>query len=456
MAAEPMQKQNAPRADMVIDSEPSPKSQPIVRKKGTRGRKRKAILGRDSLRSNAQYPSPGSASADAPRTGRVNDMTMQEAGYDDSAWADWIEARPPPPAAVRNLPPAKYKSIKEVRMERKQKTNRSLATIGRIPLKQYLEVGGDAEYRAVRRLARTVYNTWLEPNVRLAKQDPHRLTACFHRIEYAFPILGDCEGHWKARELMLQVIDNAIDEVAFQKRKEARLSGNDVNAAPARRGRKPKPRPVVEPVQVPKRRKRSEIEPEEEEDFLDEEEDDDDDDDDLDDYDDDDDDDDDDDSDDSEEEEEAVERRQNGYPSVGNHQTNDGSIRRRRAYTTGNDASDRADAVAVDRSMEALDPSIANVSMSGNSLWNAGVGGRLYTSSADTPGHRSTTNQHLYSDSSMLQQQHHPTQNDQQADWSAARDALLEASAADADRNNQFANRSYSRRNGGNTGMMAW
>lgn len=176
-----------------------------------RGRKRKAVLPRESLRPS--QPAAEEEEADETQEGP------------DDLWLEWLEPRTPPSSKTRNIPKAVYRNIKEVRLDRKAKTNRSLATIGRIPLKEYLEVGGDPEYRAVRRMARTVYNNWLEPNVRLAKQAEDRLLACFHRIEYDFPILADCEGHWKARELMLQVIDNAIDEVAFHKRKEARLLG---------------------------------------------------------------------------------------------------------------------------------------------------------------------------------------------------------------------------------------
>ncbi|PWN31826.1 uncharacterized protein FA14DRAFT_158638 [Meira miltonrushii] len=176
-----------------------------------RGRKRKAVLPRESLRPS--QPAAEEEEADETQEGP------------DDLWLEWLEPRSPPPSKTRNVPKALYRTIKEVRLDRKAKTNRSLATIGRIPLKEYLEVGGDPEYRAVRRMARTVYNNWLEPNVRLAKQAEDRLLACFNRIEYDFPILADCEGHWKARELMLQVIDNAIDEVAFHKRKEARLLG---------------------------------------------------------------------------------------------------------------------------------------------------------------------------------------------------------------------------------------
>ncbi len=73
-------------------------------------------------------------------------------------------------------------------------------------------MSGPDECRAVRRLGRKLYTAWLEPNTRLGKQDSARLSACVHRIEYTFPILADCEEHWKARQVMLQIIDNAIDE----------------------------------------------------------------------------------------------------------------------------------------------------------------------------------------------------------------------------------------------------
>ena len=149
------------------------------------------------------------------------DPGVEEAANED--WKLWLEPRGASSAARKNVPRAKYQSAKQVKMERKEKTRRSLSTIGRIPLKEYLEVG--SEYKAVRRTARSVYNTWLILNVRLAKQDPERLMACYHKLEHDFPILADCEDHWKTKELMLQVIDNAIDEIAFHRRKVSGKTG---------------------------------------------------------------------------------------------------------------------------------------------------------------------------------------------------------------------------------------
>lgn len=39
------------------------------------------------------------------------------------------------------------------------------------------------------------------------------------RIEHDHPLLADCEGHWKARELLQQVIDNGIDEMTLHRKK---------------------------------------------------------------------------------------------------------------------------------------------------------------------------------------------------------------------------------------------
>lgn len=144
----------------------------------------------------------------------------QENDNQKAEWTQWVTPRPIPRKS--NDPQPKYRSIKQVRLERKEKTNRPLATIGRIPLREYLELDTDEQYRSVRRLARSVYTSWLEQNVRLAKQDFKRVHACINKIEHEFPILADCEGHWKAKELMLQVTDNAIDEVSNQRKKQER------------------------------------------------------------------------------------------------------------------------------------------------------------------------------------------------------------------------------------------
>ncbi|UZJ54823.1 hypothetical protein CBS101457_004143 [Exobasidium rhododendri] len=161
----------------------------------------------------------------------MGDMTEEDGGVggdggnnDDAnepandLWKLWLQ--PKESHQRKEIPRAKYRSAKQVKQERKDKTKRSMSTIGRIPLKEYLEVGPD--YKLVRREARSVYNMWLALNIRLAKQDPERLMACYHKLEYEYPILADCEDHWKAKELMLQVIDNAIDEIAFHRRREER------------------------------------------------------------------------------------------------------------------------------------------------------------------------------------------------------------------------------------------
>lgn len=157
--------------------------------------------------------------ADENDEGAFDDDQDRDSGIEgNDEWKLWQEPKRPPSAALRDAPRARYRDIKEVRQDRKQKTKRTLATIGRIPLKNYLELSAE-DYRGIRRLARSLYSAWLEPNIRLAKQDPDRLQACIHKLEHDFPIVADCEAHWKARELMLQVIDNAIDELAFHRRK---------------------------------------------------------------------------------------------------------------------------------------------------------------------------------------------------------------------------------------------
>lgn len=40
-----------------------------------------------------------------------------------------------------------------------------------------------------------------------------------HRIECDHPILRRCEDHWKARQLLQQVIDNAIDEINLSRKR---------------------------------------------------------------------------------------------------------------------------------------------------------------------------------------------------------------------------------------------
>lgn len=50
------------------------------------------------------------------------------------------------------------------------------------------------------------------------------LTAGTCRIEHDHALLADCEGHWKARELLQQVIDNAIDEMTLHRKRVSRPS----------------------------------------------------------------------------------------------------------------------------------------------------------------------------------------------------------------------------------------
>jgi hypothetical protein len=182
-----------------------------------------------ALRSRQEVDVEGVGAADQSMNTSLAFTNADDEGMgEEPANAEWKLWLTPKPPEKQLAAPAKYRSIKQVKNERKDKTKRSISTIGRIPLKEYLEVGSD--YKLVRRMARTVYNTWLSLNVRLAKQDPDRLMACYHRLEYEFPILGDCEDHWKAKELMLQVIDNAIDEIAFHRRREERKAqGPEVN-----------------------------------------------------------------------------------------------------------------------------------------------------------------------------------------------------------------------------------
>ncbi len=60
--------------------------------------------------------------------------------------------------------------------------------------------------------------------VRLAKQPEERVKAAINRLENDHPELGDCEDHWKARQMLQQIIDNAIDEANLHRKKEARAS----------------------------------------------------------------------------------------------------------------------------------------------------------------------------------------------------------------------------------------
>ena len=156
------------------------------------------------------------------------------------SWQDWLAPRQLPLSVLENLPRAKHRTLREVRAEIKASSSRPSGAVGRIPLKQYLEVSGPEECRAVRRLGRKLYVAWLEPNTRLGKQDTDRLSACINRIEHAFPVLADCEEHWKARQVMLQIIDNAIDEHKSSERRNTAISKTGASDMPSRRRGRPK------------------------------------------------------------------------------------------------------------------------------------------------------------------------------------------------------------------------
>lgn len=179
--------------------------------------------------------------ADFDRASRPQAASINLGGKDAvGPWQDWEVQRQHPSSVLERLPRAKHRTLREVRAEIKANSNRPSGAVGRIPLKQYLEVSGPEECRAVRRLGRKLYTAWLKPNTRLGKQDSARLSACINCIEYTFPALADCEEHWKARQVMLQVIDNAIDEHKSSERRKATMSAAGVNAAPARRRGRPK------------------------------------------------------------------------------------------------------------------------------------------------------------------------------------------------------------------------
>lgn len=101
-----------------------------------------------------------------------------------------------------------------------------MAKLGRLPLRDYLEVP-PTEYLAARKTGRAAYQEWLDPLVRLAKQDQHRVKACTNFIEYTHPMLSQCEQNFKAKQLLQQIIDNAIDESTNAKKK---AEGGGTNA----------------------------------------------------------------------------------------------------------------------------------------------------------------------------------------------------------------------------------
>ena len=122
------------------------------------------------------------------------------------------------------LPEPRWRTLSAARVDLQRKTGRTMAKLGRLPLKDYLEVDG-GEYLAARKAGRSAYQEWLDPLVRLAKQDADRVKACTNFIEFHHPMLAKCEGSYKARQLLQQIIDNAIDESTS---KEKQVNGGNL------------------------------------------------------------------------------------------------------------------------------------------------------------------------------------------------------------------------------------
>lgn len=134
-------------------------------------------------------------------------------------WKMWAFDPPrPPEAKVRALDKPRWRTLQSARLDLQRKTGRTMAKLGRLPLKDYLEVS-PPEYLAARKSGRAAYQEWLEPLKRLAKQDADKVKACTNFIEYTHPMLSQCEGSFKARQLLQQIIDNAIDEATNAKKK---------------------------------------------------------------------------------------------------------------------------------------------------------------------------------------------------------------------------------------------
>lgn len=137
-------------------------------------------------------------------------------------WKGWLNRtwHPPPGHQSRSI---KYRTMQAARRAHRDQTKRSMATLGRLPLKEFLEIRPE-QYLSVRKTGRKLYQEWLLQEVRLAKQPEDRVKAAINRLENDHPELGDCEDHWKARQLLQQIIDNAIDEANLHRKKEARSS----------------------------------------------------------------------------------------------------------------------------------------------------------------------------------------------------------------------------------------
>ncbi|CAO1638677.1 unnamed protein product [Sympodiomycopsis kandeliae] len=162
------------------------------------------------------YPSPGGGGAGSGGMMVGNDGAPAAPMGDFRVWAN----SPPSPGEtkIRGLPEPKWRTLQSARLDLQRKTGRTMAKLGRLPLKDYLEVS-QPEYLAARKTGRAAYNEWLVPLVRLAKQDSERVRACTNFIEYCHPMLSLCEGSFKARQLLQQIIDNAIDESTNAKKK---------------------------------------------------------------------------------------------------------------------------------------------------------------------------------------------------------------------------------------------
>ncbi|KAJ1032717.1 hypothetical protein NDA16_000739 [Ustilago loliicola] len=154
----------------------------------------------------------------------ANDSARKAANPEASLgdWKGWLNRtwHPPPGHQSRSI---KYQTMQQARRAHRDQTKRSMATLGRLPLKEFLEIRPE-QYLSVRKTGRKLYQEWLLQEVRLAKQPEDRVKAAINRLENDHPELGDCEDHWKARQLLQQIIDNAIDEANLHRKKEARAS----------------------------------------------------------------------------------------------------------------------------------------------------------------------------------------------------------------------------------------
>ncbi|EST06181.1 hypothetical protein PSEUBRA_004060 [Kalmanozyma brasiliensis GHG001] len=139
-------------------------------------------------------------------------------------WKSWLNRTWQPPAGHQSRN-TKYRTMQAARRAHRDQTKRSMATLGRLPLKEFLEIRPE-QYLSVRKTGRKLYQEWLLQEVRLAKQPEDRVKAAINRLENDHPELGDCEDHWKARQLLQQIIDNAIDEANLHRKKEARQSNS--------------------------------------------------------------------------------------------------------------------------------------------------------------------------------------------------------------------------------------